>query len=317
MAQNEDGNFARHSDGRLAYEHQPRKTPIYSILCETEPCRSIVLAPLRGSLSDGTSLTNDHHAANSSLLTPAGYEDLEFGSRNPFRKPGSSTIGYNEHPQILLAIRLEKTELNIQAWRDWLRNLPAEGKDIKIDGIYQSFSTLLLLRMPVAVWNLLSDNPVYSFVGFVTSDNMVSTTSQVPVYHKENPKISTTVARDKPSFNYKPSLSHSSLSSGSGAYSVPSIPLPPMPVFPTQHKNYTTLVVSFYSPWLHPSFTLQCLPIIILTMSKEKANLTRIPPEQPQSSKPPEAVPGQPSRLIQISTSNTTPSLLQPSYIQY
>jgi hypothetical protein len=122
--------------------------------------------------------------------TSTGNEAPLFGSRNPFRKPGSSTAGNDEHPQILLTIRLEKTELDIQVWRDWLRNLPAEGQDIKIDGIYRSFSTLLLLRMPVTIWNLLPENPAYSFVGFVTSENMVSTISQVLAYQEETPKIS-------------------------------------------------------------------------------------------------------------------------------
>jgi hypothetical protein len=29
--------------------------------------------------------------------------------------------------------------------------------------------------MPVAVWNLLPDDPAYSFVGFVTSENSIAT----------------------------------------------------------------------------------------------------------------------------------------------
>jgi len=57
------------------------------------------------------------------------------------------------------------------AWVEWVRNCPVDAKDIHIEGKWDSFSTLLLLRMPVAVWNLLPDNEAYSFVGFVTSPN--------------------------------------------------------------------------------------------------------------------------------------------------
>jgi hypothetical protein len=192
LAQNDDGNFLRNAEGRFAYEHQPRKTPIYGILCETEPRRSIVLAPLRTSTSDATSLTSGHHNVNSTASTSIGNKDSLFGSRNPFCKPGSSNSGNEDHPQILLSIRLEKTELDIQVWRDWLRNLPAEGQDIKIEGIYRSFSTLMLLRMPVAIWDLLPENPAYSFVGFVTSYNMMSTLSPGPIYQEEDPKTSAT-----------------------------------------------------------------------------------------------------------------------------
>jgi hypothetical protein len=38
---------------------------------------------------------------------------------------------------------------------EWIRNVPVGGVDIHIDGIWDSFSTLLLLRMPIAVWDLL------------------------------------------------------------------------------------------------------------------------------------------------------------------
>jgi hypothetical protein len=41
------GKFKEDFAGRLEYERQPRRTPIYSILCETGPRRSIVLAPLQ------------------------------------------------------------------------------------------------------------------------------------------------------------------------------------------------------------------------------------------------------------------------------
>ncbi len=77
-----------------------------------------------------------------------------------------------EYPQVLLAIRLDKHELDLDAWKECLlRQIPTEAKDIKIEGIFSSFSTLLLLRLPVAVWDLLSGNLAYSFIGFVTSEN--------------------------------------------------------------------------------------------------------------------------------------------------
>jgi hypothetical protein len=49
--------------------------------------------------------------------------------------------------------------------------MPPEAKGIKIEAIYDSFSTLVLLTLPVALWNLLPENSAYSFVGFITSDN--------------------------------------------------------------------------------------------------------------------------------------------------
>lgn len=87
-------------------------------------------------------------------------------------------------------------QLDIPRWTEWIRNLPFEGTDIRIEGAWQSFSTLLLLRMPVAVWNLLPQNPAYSFVGFVTSDDLshrVKHTSAISVPPEECPSVQSTM----------------------------------------------------------------------------------------------------------------------------
>jgi len=62
--------------------------------------------------------------------------------------------------------------LNKEEWVEWMRNVPVNGLDIHVEGRWASFSTLLLLRMPVEVWNLFPEHPAYTFVGFVTSDNL-------------------------------------------------------------------------------------------------------------------------------------------------
>ncbi len=56
-------------------------------------------------------------------------------------------------------------------WLEWIRNAPPEAKDIRIEGKYDGFSTLVIVRMPIPVWNLLPEDPAYSFVGFIMSEN--------------------------------------------------------------------------------------------------------------------------------------------------
>ena len=180
FVKNQDGRFSQDEAGRLKHEIQPRRTPIYGILCETNPRRSIALGPLKESapLSNGfkQSSSSTSFASNSSearlSATPS--------EAGPNARKRKRCIGEEpECPQILLAIRLDKHELDISAWKECLlRQLPSEAKDIKIEGIYGSFSTLLLLRVPVIVWNLLPQNPAYTFVGFITSQNMAVTESQ-------------------------------------------------------------------------------------------------------------------------------------------
>jgi hypothetical protein len=70
---------------------------------------------------------------------------------------------------------------NFKSWLEWIRNARAEAKGIRIDGVYDSFSTLVLLRMPATVWGLLPNNPAYSFVGFDTSNNRAVGWNQEPI----------------------------------------------------------------------------------------------------------------------------------------
>jgi hypothetical protein len=52
--------------------------------------------------------------------------------------------------------------------------MPLLAKWAKVEGIFQSYSILLLLSVPVLVWNILPDHPACSFVSYITSPNLVT-----------------------------------------------------------------------------------------------------------------------------------------------
>jgi len=173
LATDGEGNYIENAEGRLLYERQPRRTPIYSILCETRPRRSIVLGSLLDTTSSSSSDYNQETPSmNSSSTTspPLSDSDDECKSSTGTSFPTAQGFG-DRDPQVLLAIRLDSDIFDLEAWIEWVRNAPPEAKDIRIEGTYDSFSTLVLLRMPVTIWNLLPENSAYSFVGFVTSGN--------------------------------------------------------------------------------------------------------------------------------------------------
>ena len=173
-----EGQFKEDQSGRLARECLNRKTPIYGILCETVPRRSIVLGPLK---TPSTQMNTNGSSTSTSSPVPSNgatlYKNYFSAKTNPRKRKFSETDMSQEPkmsaPQILLAIRLDKEEIDIAAWKECLlRQLPSEAQSIKIEGIYKSFSTLLLLSVPLWVWNLLPSNTAYSFVGFITSNNL-------------------------------------------------------------------------------------------------------------------------------------------------
>jgi hypothetical protein len=164
LATDEEGHYIENTEGRLLYERQPRRTPIYSIICETSPRRSIILGPLLELSSSSSSYSDQQITSSSSAISPPPPASSK-------KRKLSSSERASKYPQVLLAIRLDDDKFDRKAWIEWIRNAPPEAKDVCIDGAYDSFSTLVLVRMPVAVWDLLPENSAYSFVGFVTSGN--------------------------------------------------------------------------------------------------------------------------------------------------
>ncbi|KAG4432279.1 hypothetical protein IFR05_012227 [Cadophora sp. M221] len=78
-------------------------------------------------------------------------------------------------PHIIMSVALEMDQkLDINAFEKWMKDFPALARYAKIQGIYQSYSTLVLLSVPVVVWNLLPENSACNFVGYTTSDNLLS-----------------------------------------------------------------------------------------------------------------------------------------------
>lgn len=51
--------------------------------------------------------------------------------------------------------------------------MPGLVKSANIEGIYQSDSVIVLVSLPVAVWDMLSQDPAMMFIGFIRSANLV------------------------------------------------------------------------------------------------------------------------------------------------
>lgn len=76
-------------------------------------------------------------------------------------------------PQVLISLALEKDQsLDFQQCRGWLQDFPAFAKYARAQGIYKSNSTLLILSIPVVVWDWIPNDPACSFIGYVHSQNI-------------------------------------------------------------------------------------------------------------------------------------------------
>lgn len=84
-----------------------------------------------------------------------------------------------DKPHVMISLALEDNQrLDLNAWEQWLASFPALAKYVKVQGVFKSHSTLLLLSMPVTVWDLLPDDQACSFVAFIRSNNLINKPEQ-------------------------------------------------------------------------------------------------------------------------------------------
>ncbi|KAL0473489.1 hypothetical protein QR685DRAFT_516969 [Neurospora intermedia] len=78
-----------------------------------------------------------------------------------------------DEPHVMISLALEGDQrLDFSAWEQWLAGFPAIAKYVKVQGVFKSHSTLLLLSLPVMIWDLLPDDPACSFIAFIRSNNL-------------------------------------------------------------------------------------------------------------------------------------------------
>jgi hypothetical protein len=86
----------------------------------------------------------------------------------------SSSNGNFNIPHVLISLALdEDQDLDTNACSKWLASFPMLAKHAKVEGVYKSHSTLVVASVPVAIWDLLPENPACLFIGYVTSTNFL------------------------------------------------------------------------------------------------------------------------------------------------
>ena len=181
LLRDDHGNVWTDSDGHPRRECHKRRTPIHCFLTNETPYRSIMLSPLPARLLEAAVETFEIEVPSEPSISTSPKSDQP--GRSSAEEISSvltsiSEAGQADSLQVLLAVRLEDDFFGaddtdkVRTWCEWLRNIPQGTRDVKVQGVYKSLSTLMIISMPAAVWNLLPNNSAYSFIGFVRSDNL-------------------------------------------------------------------------------------------------------------------------------------------------
>lgn len=159
--------------------YERRKTPVHTILTNEGKPRSIVLHPIEpiSFLSPEVSASLTPSPSSDSSSHDVEMEDSSNDSATTSMPSsiGSSGNGAEQScPTVLIAVALEEDQrLQLDTWVEWLRDIPAIAKYARVEGIYESNSTLMLLSLPVSTWDMIPNNPAVSFIGFIKSQDLL------------------------------------------------------------------------------------------------------------------------------------------------
>ena len=158
-----------------------RKTPVHITISDKGAGRSIGLSPRPLPLYE---LASDLSTGEDSATTSTSAAQESSSLHAESSQSSQSSLGQIwpdedfKHSRVLVSLLLEEDQwMDTGQWIKWIESVPATVKYTRVQGVYKSASTLLLLSMPIPIWNMLASDPAVTFVSFVRSDNLLESRS--------------------------------------------------------------------------------------------------------------------------------------------
>lgn len=147
-------------NGRRGFE--ARSTPVHFMMTSNHRAPSIEMARIVSDDRKPPSPPSEPEAEPKAVIGRSGASQEVIGS-----EPNE------EVPHVMISLALEDDQrLDVNAWESWLAAFPAIAKYVKVQGVFKSHSTLMLLSVPVMIWDLLPNDLACNFVGFIRSNNL-------------------------------------------------------------------------------------------------------------------------------------------------
>lgn len=152
-----------------------------------------------------TTLKTYHKLMNMSCEPPQE-EAIQPGQENQPKSNGLENMSPESTrelkvPHMLISVALEEDQTlpDSEAFSRWICAFPALARHVTVHGVYKSFSTVLILSIPVVVWNMLPDNPACQPISYVISKNLLDFPKELPLDgNVESTSASTQGSSDTP-----------------------------------------------------------------------------------------------------------------------
>ncbi|KAK8138205.1 rhodanese-like protein [Apiospora sp. TS-2023a] len=149
---------------------EARSTPVHFMMTSNHKAPSIEMCRIIGD----------------EMRPPSPPQELEVEASTPTGRSGGPQEllppePTEDVPHVMISLALEDNQsLDINAWESWLAAFPAIAKYVKVQGVFKSHSTLMLLSLPVMIWDLLPENLATNFIAFIRSNNLAVPKEGVP-----------------------------------------------------------------------------------------------------------------------------------------
>ncbi len=151
-------------------------TPIYALLSE-HGGNSIHLAPLPTPKVLEPERSLQGHGDYALGDDPM---DLSSNDESPFsasaQQSSQSSVTAGSETRVLLAVSIQQDAAHdVSQWVTWLTTQApwdVTKVEVKVEGAYESHSTLVLVSIPIYAWDGLPEKDAYRFIAFVKSSNL-------------------------------------------------------------------------------------------------------------------------------------------------
>ncbi|KAH8763365.1 hypothetical protein F5882DRAFT_304721, partial [Hyaloscypha sp. PMI_1271] len=143
-------------------------TPIHWI--NAKDCKAVGIEICRRSVPPLLSATSDSSLEEEQPSTFVDAMDIDFDDANSSSTPLSSvsSTGCYKVPHVLITLQLEENQsLDTEQTARWLDRFPLLAKWVKVEAVFPSYSTLMIMSVPLPIWDMLPDHPACSFIGYV------------------------------------------------------------------------------------------------------------------------------------------------------
>lgn len=165
----------------------PQRPPLHVVLTQNHQLpRSIRLSPQRARSQNMSHIS----LAQDTIQGPPSPNIVNMSSSNSSLSTKDSPRQYPSTPpessaspdlescaKIIISIKLKETftplDFPVDLFGDWLQMMPVLAEQVRIEAGFTSFSTVVIMSMPICVWCYLQDDPAISVVGLTRSSNFL------------------------------------------------------------------------------------------------------------------------------------------------